>query len=95
MRELTEPSDKQLALLRWIIKYLQRHGFQPSRKEMAKHFGCYQNAIQHHLKVLHQFGFVQLNDERERALIIPGIEITVRVKPLERWFGAPEERKEK
>ncbi len=66
-----QPSEPQLDVLRYVICFVEEHGYQPTQAEMAAHFGVTKNAIQSRIKELARRGFVQLAEgekTRERAL---------------------------
>jgi DNA-binding MarR family transcriptional regulator len=67
------PSDKQLETLRYLITFIEDHGYQPTQSEMAIHFDVTKNAIQNRLRELAKRGLVDMpagEKTRERALVI-------------------------
>lgn len=63
------PSEKQLELLRFIIRHVEEHGFQPSQSEMCQEFGITKNAVTERLKNLERHGVIGLPEgNRERAV---------------------------
>lgn len=67
------PSEKQIGLYRFIMEYIRRHGYQPSREEMADVFGLGSpTAIKGQLLGLESFGLLRLSKRgRDRAIILP------------------------
>jgi SOS-response transcriptional repressor LexA len=64
------PSEKQLEILAYIVRYVEAHGYQPSQDEMAAEFGVYKNAIRMRLKRLEERGLIKLTDS-DRAIELP------------------------
>jgi DNA-binding MarR family transcriptional regulator len=55
-----------------------RHGFQPSQREIAHHFGLTDNAILMRLKGLERHGLVELaGGSRERAVVLRHVRFKV------------------
>lgn len=68
------PSEKQLEIIQYIIKYVEENGFQPSYSEMADYFGISKTAIQNRIRGLIKRSMIEDNATgRERALAIRGI----------------------
>lgn len=68
-----EPSDAQMEVLRYIIKFVEDHGFQPTQGEIGEAFGVTKNAIQNRLRELARRGLIEISTgekTRERAIII-------------------------
>jgi SOS-response transcriptional repressor LexA len=83
----TQPSEKQMELLDYLIRHIEEHGFQPSYSEMAEHFGVTKNAIQGRLRGLARKGIIELPRRakvRERAVVLK----QVRFKA---WPAGPQE----
>ncbi len=77
------PSEKQLAVLRYIIAHVERHGFQPNQSEMAVHFGVTQNAISDRLKRLARSGVIDMPEDekrRERAIRLKHVKFKALLK---------------
>jgi SOS-response transcriptional repressor LexA len=67
-----EPSLKQLELYRWIIAYIEEHGYQPSQAEMGAGLSVGRGGITERLRGLNSRGFIKLPKiDRERAIILP------------------------
>jgi len=72
-----EPSIKQLELYRWIISYVEEHGYQPSQVEMGAAFGIGRGGITERLRGLASRKFIHLpKGEKERAIILPMVKFT-------------------
>lgn len=69
-----EPTAKQKALLSFIIQCVQRHGYQPSQAEMARHLGVSKTMVVSHLSALQRKGFIRLNPGMERAIELCGMQ---------------------
>lgn len=67
-----EPTREQVELLEFIIQHVEEKGFQPSRQEMANHFGISVPAIQGRLEGLEARGFILAGSEA-RAIQIAGV----------------------
>ncbi len=81
-----QPSEEQLEVFRYVISFVQEHGYQPTQAEMAKHFGVTKNAIQSRIRELGRRGFVELTEGekvRERALKLNHVKFTVVFSPPE------------
>jgi DNA-binding MarR family transcriptional regulator len=73
-----QPTAKQLRVLRYILAHVERHGFQPSQREIAQHFGLTDNAVLVRLKGLERHGLVELSGgARERAVVLRHVRFRV------------------
>lgn len=64
-----QPTEKQLEVWLFLVRYVEKHGFQPSLAEMGLHFGVDKRAIHGRLKELEAKGFIKLTSEA-RAIIL-------------------------
>jgi repressor LexA len=72
VRELT---GKQQRVLGYIVEHLERHGYPPTLKEIAGHFGISSpNAVRDHLRALEGKGFLRRDADKSRALTVVGRE---------------------
>jgi len=72
-----QPSEKQLAVLRYLVAHVSKRGYQPSQEEMAKHFSVTKTAIASRLRGLERHRLVRLpSDGRERAVVLVGVRFT-------------------
>lgn len=70
------PTPRQLELLDYIVSYLARHGYQPSRREMADHCDVSVGAVQKRLEALARHGLVRLTG-LDRALCLPRFSFSI------------------
>lgn len=66
-----EASEAQLDVLRYLVSFIEEHGFQPTQSDMATHFGVTKNAIQARLKELAKRQIINMpagEKARERAI---------------------------
>lgn len=69
-----QPSEKHLEVLRFIIGFVEQHGYQPSRLEIAEQFGVTRSAINQRLKQLADRGVIgPLGAEKERAVDLKNV----------------------
>lgn len=65
-------SQKQAQLYLYLIEFIEKHGFQPTQREMAEHFGVDKKAIADRLRGLQRAGVIQLPGAGlERAIRFP------------------------
>lgn len=70
MKALT---PRQQKILDYIRDFQDRHGYPPSRRELAGHFRIYPGSVQDHLKALVRKGHVKREPNRSRGLSLnPG-----------------------
>ncbi len=80
------PSDKQLELYKFLISYIEEHGYQPSQGEMAAHFGVSKNAVGQRLRELARRGLLVLpygEKARERSIVLKHIRFKAQWVPPE------------
>jgi len=65
MSAATKP---QLEVLQYIKEYIEENGFPPSRKDIAKHFAIYENAVQDFLKRLEKNGCIEITKNVARGI---------------------------
>ncbi len=53
-------SEKQAEVFQFIVEHVETHGFQPSNKEMAEHFGIYPKALSDRIGQLVLKGYIEL-----------------------------------
>lgn len=64
-----ELTDRQEAILRHIARHIDRHGFQPSYRELMKTFKIKSpNGMSCHLHALERKGFITVTDRASRAI---------------------------
>lgn len=66
-------TDKQQDVLDYIIQHVEDCGYQPSKLDMANHFGCTERAIFDRLKQLESKGVLMLNareGKKDRAITL-------------------------
>lgn len=73
MAKSMTPTDRQKEVLRFVVEFIEQHGYQPSRREIAEHFGVAPNSIMGHLRGLEQRGFIDLSNGKDRAMRIPNV----------------------
>lgn len=59
---------KQQDVLEWIDGFVNTHGYSPSVKEIAHHYGWANNGVMCHLRALRRKGHVTWVDGRSRTL---------------------------
>jgi SOS-response transcriptional repressor LexA len=64
------PSEKQLELVLFIIRHVERWGYQPSRSEMAAHFKVTKSAINGRLIEAEARGIIKIQPGKERAILL-------------------------
>jgi DNA-binding MarR family transcriptional regulator len=68
-RRSLEPTEKQLDVLRYIVRCVEMFGYQPAQSEIAAEFGITKNAVTERLKGLEGHGVIGLPEgNRERAI---------------------------
>jgi repressor LexA len=66
-------TTRQQEILDYLRDFQDRHGYPPSRREVASHFGIYPGSVQDHLKALVRKGRLQREPNRSRGLSLkPG-----------------------
>jgi repressor LexA len=66
-------TTRQQEILDYLRDFQDRHGYPPSRREVAGHFGIYPGSVQDHLKALVRKGRLQREPNRSRGLSLkPG-----------------------
>lgn len=58
---------RQYQVYRFIQEYIKANSMPPTRKEIAKHFGFYQNAAHNHVQALAAKGAIKLLGTGHRA----------------------------
>ena len=62
-------TSRQQAILEFIRSHLERHGFPPTRVEIAAHFGFRSpNAAEDHLRALERKGAIELSEGASRGI---------------------------
>jgi SOS-response transcriptional repressor LexA len=69
---VAELTAKQQAVLNFIADFVQRHGYQPSLREMAESFGVNHNAIRGHLTTAAHKGKIEILDGGYRSIRFRG-----------------------
>jgi len=68
----SQPTKRQLTMLRFVARYVYEHGRQPSYQEVCEHFGWRsRNAVTSHLTRLEKSGVIQMHHGR-RAIVFKG-----------------------
>ena len=67
MNRLTSAQRQVLDLL---TRYVESHGYPPTRKELATEIGCWPNAVQDHLSALHTKGYVRIDPHVARGIVL-------------------------
>ena len=78
MNELTL---RQQEILDYIRDFQHRHGYPPSRREVAGHFGIYPGSVQDHLKALVRKGHLKREPNRSRGLSLSPASSPLRTVP--------------
>lgn len=65
---MDELTSRQQEILDFIRYFQDRHGYPPSRREVAGHFGIYPGSVQDHLKALVRKGRLKREPNRSRGL---------------------------
>lgn len=72
MESPLKPTDAQKVLYQYILGHVESFGFQPSRTEMAHHFGVSTAAIKERLDGLEKKGFI-ISSGVDRGIIFPKV----------------------
>lgn len=81
-RPIEEITDKQRDTLKFIIDFVQKNGFQPSRQEMAMEIGATRHSATQRVWYLRDKGFVNAPPEGgERCLALRGIRFKAELDP--------------
>jgi|APGre2960657404_1045060.scaffolds.fasta_scaffold85934_3 SOS-response transcriptional repressor LexA len=76
-REIT---GKQREILKMIIAFIQRNGYQPSRKDLAHEMGATGHAASQRIWQLQDKGFISADSKAgERCLVLPGLRFVPRI----------------
>lgn len=75
------PTETQYETWRFIVRFVEANGFQPSRAEIATHFKISQASVRDRLKGLEQKGWIVITGT-ERALKMPDLYFVAKKKPL-------------
>ena len=65
---MDELTARQQEILDYIRDFQERHGYPPSRREVAGHFRIYPGSVQDHLKALVRKGRLEREPNRSRGL---------------------------
>jgi len=65
---MDELTSRQQEILDYIRDFQERHGYPPSRREVAGHFRVYPATVQDHLKALVRKGHLKREPNRSRGL---------------------------
>jgi repressor LexA len=65
---MDELTLRQREILEFIRDFQERHGYPPSRREVADHFRVYPATVQDHLKALDRKGYLKKEPNRSRGL---------------------------
>lgn len=68
-----DPTPKQVEVFKFLIRYVEQHGFQPSQQEMAEALEVTQNAVSERLRGLAQRGYIDMPNDRERSIIFKNV----------------------
>jgi predicted transcriptional regulator len=72
--KITEVTPKQGEVLRYIIKFTEQYGYQPSHTEIAEGIGVSRRAIFDRLRQLHDKGLIELpEDNQPRCIRLVGV----------------------
>ena len=74
-------TPRQRDILDYIRGFQERHGYPPSRREVAGHFGIYPGSVQDHLKALVRKGYLQREPNRSRGLSLNPAPAPLRTVP--------------
>ncbi|MBI5044017.1 MAG: repressor LexA [Nitrospirae bacterium] len=70
MKELT---PRQRNIFEFLIKFIKKHGYPPTVREIGGHFGFLWPAARGHLQALERKGFIRINPLRSRGIEVKGI----------------------
>jgi repressor LexA len=65
---MDELTPRQQEILDYLRDFQERHGYPPSRREVAGHFRIYPGSVQDHLKALVRKGHLEREPNRSRGL---------------------------
>jgi repressor LexA len=65
---MDELTARQQEILDYLRDFQERHGYPPSRREVAGHFRIYPGSVQDHLKALIRKGHLEREPNRSRGL---------------------------
>jgi repressor LexA len=65
---MDELTSRQQEILDYLRDFQERHGYPPSRREVAGHFRIYPGSVQDHLKALVRKGHLKREPNRSRGL---------------------------
>ena len=69
MKEQEPLSDRQEAILRFVARHIDKHGWQPSIRDIGDHFGIASpNGVASHLRAMKRKGYVSPNPTTARAI---------------------------
>lgn len=74
-------TPRQQQILDYIRGFQERHGYPPSRREVAGHFGIYPGSVQDHLKALVRKGHLNREPNRSRGLSLNPASAPLRTVP--------------
>lgn len=68
-------TDKQAAVLNYLVEYRRKHGYQPSTREIGDHMGTTSpNSVQQHINLLCDRGFISRECAKARAVeFVPSV----------------------
>jgi repressor LexA len=78
---MDELTSRQQEILEFIRDFQERHGYPPSRREVAGHFGIYPGSVQDHLKALVRKGRLKREPNRSRGLSLNPAPAPLRTVP--------------
>ncbi|MBI5747797.1 MAG: repressor LexA [Nitrospinae bacterium] len=70
MKDLT---PRQRNIFEFLIKFIKKHGYPPTVREIGEHFGFLWPAASGHLRALERKGFIRINPLRSRGIEVKGI----------------------
>lgn len=74
---MTELTERQREVLKFIQAYIASHGYSPSTRDIAEHFAVQINATRHHLQALRKKGYITWEQKMARS-----ITLTEQARPL-------------
>lgn len=71
VNKIAELTRRQRDILRYIIRFNERKGFQPTYREIMEHFGISSfNGVSCHFKALEKKGYIKRSPKLARSLQI-------------------------
>lgn len=65
---ITDPTDRQIDVLDFIIQFKQENGTSPTFREIGKEFGMTAKGAHEHVKALQQKGYVYIEQFKHRSI---------------------------